>query len=56
VNDGTVTTISGNKIPMIADTICLHSDGKHALDFARILNKALQQQNIASQPAQNANF
>ena len=51
INDGTVTTVSGKKIPMAADTICLHGDGKHALTFARVIHKALQQQNIATQPA-----
>lgn len=37
VNDGVVTTTSGKKIPVIADTICLHSDGKHAVEFAKAI-------------------
>lgn len=51
MNDGTVTTLSGKKIPMVADTLCIHGDGKHALVFARVIHQAIQQQNIASQPA-----
>lgn len=29
-----VTTLSGRKIPLAADTICIHGDGAHALPFA----------------------
>ena len=41
VQEGTVTTASGNNIPIIAETICLHGDGKHAVQFARAIHKAL---------------
>ena len=40
VHEGTVTTISGKQIPIIAETICIHSDGKLAVQFAKaIFNK-----------------
>jgi UPF0271 protein len=48
VQEGTVKTVSGKIIPIVADTVCLHSDGKHALSFARSIHQALQQKNIAT--------
>ena len=38
INEGTVTTVSGKKIPIIAQTICIHSDGIHAVEFARAIH------------------
>jgi len=43
VKQGTVTTISGKIIPMLADTICIHGDGKHAVSFAQKIHEALKQ-------------
>ena len=43
VNNGTVTTISGKIIPIVADTICIHGDGKYAVAFAKKIHQALQQ-------------
>jgi 5-oxoprolinase (ATP-hydrolysing) subunit A len=43
VKQGTVTTASGKIIPMIADTICIHGDGKHAVSFAKKIHEALKQ-------------
>ncbi|MEO6453480.1 MAG: 5-oxoprolinase subunit PxpA [Ginsengibacter sp.] len=37
----TVTTISGKTIPVVAETICIHGDGKHATEFAKAINEAL---------------
>jgi UPF0271 protein len=39
----TVTTLSGKDIPIIAETICLHGDGKHAVQFAKNIHHTLQQ-------------
>lgn len=41
VNEGTVTAITGKKIPVKADTVCIHGDGHHALDFAEAIFAAL---------------
>jgi UPF0271 protein len=41
INEGTVTTVSGKTIPMVAETICLHGDGRHATEFARSIHKAI---------------
>ena len=44
---GSVTSLSGKVIPIVADTICIHGDGKNAAVFARNIYLALQKQNIA---------
>jgi len=43
---GTVTTTSRKNIPVTANTICIHSDGAHALAFAKRIHAALQEKNI----------
>jgi UPF0271 protein len=43
---GTVNAATGNTIPVIADTICIHSDGAHALAFAKRIHQTLNQKNI----------
>jgi 5-oxoprolinase (ATP-hydrolysing) subunit A len=30
-----ITTTSGSQIPVVADTVCLHGDGKNAVDIAK---------------------
>jgi UPF0271 protein len=42
VNEGTVTSITGKTVPIIADTICIHGDGRHATLFARKIHQVLQ--------------
>jgi UPF0271 protein len=42
INEGNVTTISGKIIPIIADTICIHGDGKHAAEFAKAIHHAIR--------------
>jgi UPF0271 protein len=41
VKEGTVTSITGKKIPIIAETICIHGDGEHAVAFAKAVHGAL---------------
>ena len=41
VNSGIVTTTSGKSIPIVAETVCIHSDGKNALKLARALYNGL---------------
>ena len=41
IHEGSVTTVSGNVIPIVAETICIHGDGKQAVKFAKAINKAL---------------
>jgi 5-oxoprolinase (ATP-hydrolysing) subunit A len=46
IKEKTVTSVSGKIIPVIADTICLHGDGLHAVQFATAISKSLKQSNI----------
>ena len=41
IKESTVTTLSGKTIPIIAETICIHGDGKHAVEFAKAIYYAL---------------
>lgn len=43
---GSVTTAKGIKIPLKAETVCIHSDGKHALKFAKTIHETLTQHGI----------
>jgi UPF0271 protein len=46
INEGTVTALSGKKIPMVADTVCIHGDGAHAVEFAKAIFQTLKENNI----------
>jgi UPF0271 protein len=39
--DQKVTALSGEKVALKAETICLHGDGKNALEFAKLINSEL---------------
>ncbi|AMR26316.1 lactam utilization protein LamB [Hymenobacter psoromatis] len=41
ITEGTVRAQSGEEVAIRADTVCLHGDGAHALEFARQLRTAL---------------
>lgn len=42
INEGRVTTVSGKTIPIVAQTVCIHGDGKHAVEFAIAIHEAIQ--------------
>lgn len=42
VKEKCVTTLTGEIISIEADTICIHGDGDHALEFAKHIHTALQ--------------
>lgn len=42
ITEGTVTSVSGQKIPVEAQSICLHGDGEHAILFAQEIKKQLE--------------
>jgi UPF0271 protein len=44
--NGTVTTVSGKTIAVNADTVCIHSDGEHALAFAKNIHQTLNKKGI----------
>jgi UPF0271 protein len=45
----TVTALSGKAIPVLAQTICIHGDGKLALPFARAITNLLHQHHVVIQ-------
>lgn len=47
VQQGQVQSVNGTWVKVQADTVCLHGDGAHALEFARRLRQAFSQQNVA---------
>ena len=46
IKDGIVKTISGKEILLVADTICLHGDGKQAVTFAKAIHEAMEKEDI----------
>jgi UPF0271 protein len=42
VEKGFVTSIGGKEIPVAAETICIHGDGEHAVEFLKAINNALR--------------
>jgi UPF0271 protein len=46
VREGKVVATSGREVPITAETICIHSDGEHALVFAQQLHTTLKQAGI----------
>jgi 5-oxoprolinase (ATP-hydrolysing) subunit A len=37
----TVTSVNEKEVPIVADTVCVHSDGEHAVQFAREIKAVL---------------
>jgi UPF0271 protein len=50
VHDGVVVATDGSRVPVEADTVCIHGDGAHAADFARALRSALRDAGIEVTP------
>lgn len=46
VKESKVITINGNEIPIEADTICVHGDGQHALDFVQEIIRQFKAEGI----------
>jgi len=49
VQTGQVRTQQGHDVAIQADTVCIHGDGAHALDFARRINEVLHQAGVVLQ-------
>ena len=54
VQDGGVRTQQGTDVAIRADTVCLHGDGPHALEFAQRLRAALRQADVLVQAGPTA--
>src|SRR5205085_11350587 len=39
--NGKVKAVSGKEIPIVAETICIHGDGEHAVEFAKQIRLTL---------------
>ena len=50
IRAGTVTSTNGKQVPIVAETICLHGDGEHALPFAKRIYETLKQEGIETRP------
>lgn len=46
LTEGSVTAVTGERVPVRAETVCLHGDGAHALAFARRLRERLTQEGL----------
>jgi UPF0271 protein len=49
IKEKTVTTVSGKVIPIIAESVCIHGDGRQAVAFAKRIHAALQKEHIKIQ-------
>ena len=50
VRERRVTAIDGSRVPVNAQSVCLHGDGAHALAFARRIRERLAAEGIAVAP------
>lgn len=50
ITDKQVTATNGELIPLVADTICIHGDGAHAVEFAQTINRCLTENGIKIKP------
>ena len=46
IEQGSVTSLTGRDIPMVAETICVHGDGAHAVEHAKEIQSALEKKGI----------
>jgi UPF0271 protein len=46
IEEGYVTSLSGKRVPVAADTLCLHGDQPGAVAFAKNLRKVFKERNI----------
>jgi len=47
IKTGTVQSLNGKTIPILAETICVHGDGVRAVEFAQLIKDELQKEGIA---------
>lgn len=46
IREKTVISVNKNPIPIVAETICLHSDGVHPVEFARLIHQTLHNEGV----------
>ncbi|RZK39799.1 MAG: LamB/YcsF family protein [Pedobacter sp.] len=45
-----VVSVNKQKVEVVAETVCLHGDGEHAVEFAKEINQQLKSRGIAINP------
>lgn len=50
IKDRTVTSVSGKTTPVAAETICIHGDGKYAVEFVKGISEAIKNEGIRIRP------
>ena len=50
VNEGFITSVTGNLVAVQTETVCIHGDGDHAVSFAQKIFSTLKQCNIEIRP------
>ena len=50
IKEKVVLSVNNKRVPIIGDTICIHGDGKHAVEFARAIYQALKDEHIQVKP------
>jgi len=48
-----VTSVDNKEVAIVAETVCLHGDGAHAVEFVKAIQQALQQNEIQIQNITN---
>ena len=46
VRQGKVKALSGREVPLVTETLCLHGDSSHAVQFARLIRETFRQEGI----------
>ncbi len=46
IKEGTVTSMTGEVVPLTAESICVHGDNKKALEFVEMIHQRLEDENI----------
>ena len=55
VLEGVVISTDGNRVPVLAESVCVHGDGAHAVEFAARLRERLEARGVAiAAPARSA--
>ena len=52
INKGVVTATNGDDVAINAETVCIHGDGPHAVEFARAIRTRLEQEGVKVCPTQ----
>lgn len=53
IESQSVTATTGDTVRVRAETICIHGDGIHAVEFAKKLSRTLEERGILIQPIRN---